>query len=199
MALPASTPLLQLKTYDDLLALPDDGNRYELIRGEIFMSPAPKLRHQRASRRLQRLIEDFLGAHGGGEVIDAPFDVRFSVSDVVQPDLFIVRPERAAALTEDFMEGAPDLVVEVLSPSNRAQDLVKKAALYQAFGVPEYWVVDPESEVIVVNVLREGRYIPAISDDGVARSSVLPAFEVRPDDIFALPTWMTEAAVETET
>ena len=198
MALPAPIPMLQLKTYDDLQAMPDDGKRYELIYGEIVMSPSPRLRHQLVARRIERRFEDHLREHGGGVVVGAPFDVKFSETNVVQPDIIVVRAERVRALTEDFMDGAPDIVVEVLSPSNRGHDLIKKAALYQDHGVPEYWVVDPDAGAIVVNVLTDGRYAAVASPDGVVRSRVLPGLEVRPVDVFALPDWMSSATGETE-
>lgn len=182
MALPV--PLLQLKTYDDLRALPDDGQRYELINGEMLMSPSPKLRRQLASRRLARLFEDCLMKVGGGVVVGAPFDVRLSETSVVQPDVLVVLAGRLPALTEDFMDGAPDLVVEVLSPSNRGRDLVQKAALYPDHGVAEYWVVDPEGGQIVVNVLTNGRYAPQPVENGTIHSVVLPGLIVALADVF---------------
>lgn len=182
MALPA--PLLQLKTYDDLLAMPEDGRRYELIQGELFMSPSSKLRHQDALLGLYDVMRAYVRETRAGKLMIAPFDVKFSETSVVQPDLFVVRAERAIALTEDFMDGSPDLIVEVLSPSNRGHDLIKKAALYLDHGVPEYWVADPESRQIVVNVLEQGRYVAQPVRDEAVRSTVLPGLAVKLTDVF---------------
>ena len=101
-------------------------------------------------------------------------------------------------LGHEHADGAPDLVVEVLSPSNRAVDLIKKAALYLNYGVPEYWVVDPESESITVNVNVDGQYIALESDDGRANSSALRGFSVDPKEIFSEPAWLSSAKSEME-
>jgi Uma2 family endonuclease len=196
MALPA--PLLQLKTYDDLQSLPDDGNRYELIFGEIVMSPSPRARHQQTIADLAFAMREFARAHRLGDVYFAPFDVRFSNLSVVQPDIFFLSVSHIRRLTQLYVDGAPDLVVEVLSPSNRAVDLIKKAALYLNYAVPEYWVVDPESETITVNVLVDGQYIARDNTDGQATSLVLQGFSVNPETIFSEPEWLRSADSETE-
>lgn len=183
MALPA--PMLQLKTYDDLLAMPEDGHRYELIQGEIFMAAAPKRRHQWAIMNLYDALRIFLTAHPIGELMLSPFDVKLSDVTVVQPDLLVVRAEKSGAvITEDFCDGPPDLVVEVLSPSNRGYDLIRKAALYLEHRVPEYWVLDPDNATLTVNVWGEGRYVPEPISTGLARSVVLPGFTVPLSKIF---------------
>ena len=184
MALAAIPPTLQLKTYDDLQTMPDDGNRYELINGEICMSPAPRLRHQDALMALYDQFRAYLRVQPVGKLMIAPFDVKFSEADVVQPDLFVALGDWETVLTEDYMIGAPDLVVEVLSPSNRRQDLVQKAALYQSNGVPEYWVVDPDAKAIAVNVLTNGRYAARPAEGGTLRSAVLPGLVVVLADVF---------------
>jgi Uma2 family endonuclease len=189
---------LQLRTYDDLRAMPEDGHRYELIYGEIVMSPSPRTKHQRALRQLMERLERFVTANQLGEVFFAPLDVKFSMHSVVQPDLFFVRRERVEIVTDDYVDGAPDLIVEVLSPSNRMQDLVRKAALYADHGVAEYWIVDPESEKIGVNVWRDGQYVAASTEDGIARSVVLPGLELSSNEIFALPEWLRPKSENTE-
>jgi Uma2 family endonuclease len=128
--------------------------------------------------------------HRLGALFAAPLDVKFSIYSVVQPDLLFVCQERAEIVTEDYIDGAPDLVIEILSPSNRAQDLVKKAALYAQHGVTEYWIVDPESETISVNILQGGRYIEVASRGGVAQSTVLPGLAIPAVDIFSVPDWL---------
>ena len=187
---------VDLKTHDDLLAMPDDGNRYELIFGEIVMSAAPRTRHQDVLAELYDRFKRHVRTRQLAKVFFAPVDVRFSHYNVVEPDLLVVKRERLTIVTEGYVDGAPDLVVEVLSPSNRAQDVVKKAALYMQFGVPEYWIVDPERETIAVNELREGQYVHVPNRRGVAHSTVIPGLKVRVADIFAMPEWEIAAQVQ---
>lgn len=198
MALPATQFELQPQTYDDLRAMPEDGHRYELIHGEIVMSPSPKTKHQDVLGELFALVHRFARDSHLGRAYIAPLDVKFSPHNVVQPDLLFVRRENAQIVTIDYVDGAPDLIVEVLSPSNRLQDLVKKAVLYAEYGVPEYWIVDPDSEKVVINIWQNGQYVALADEDGVARSSVLTGLEIRQADIFELPDWMTTNLDETE-
>lgn len=201
MALTATTPQvieLQLKTYDDLRAIPEDGNRYELIFGEVVMSPSPKKKHQRALSRLNERMSSFVQERKLGEVFFAPFDVKFSPYSVVEPDLLYVSREKRKSLGDDFVDGAPDIVVEVLSPSNRMQDLVKKAALYAMNRVSEYWVLDPDSESITVHQWKDGQYVALKSRKGIARSIVLAGFQVSNREIFAEPDWMKTSDSEAE-
>jgi len=198
MALPAISAEIGSKTYDDLLAMPEDGNRYELIFGEIVMTASPKTKHQYALFQLGKLIDAYARDNRLGRVYIAPLDVKLSVHNVVQPDILFVRWSRRAIVTEDFVDGPPDLVVEVLSPTNRAHDLVKKATLYADFGVPEYWIVDPDMDGITVHVLEAGHYRALSNRPGVAASVVLPGLEIRPEDVFSPPDWETESDDETE-
>jgi Uma2 family endonuclease len=133
-------------TYEDWLLFPEDGKRYELIDGELFVTPAPSRKHQAAVLRLSYFLFDFLRRNPLGELYPAPFEVHFSNLDVVQPDLLFVANERLASLTEKNLEGAPDLAVEVLSKTTRKTDETRKLRLYEKFGVQEYWVVDPKDE-----------------------------------------------------
>jgi Uma2 family endonuclease len=138
-------------TYDDFLLFPDDGKRHELIDGEHYVTPSPNTRHQRISGRLYLLIGTWLEAHPIGELFHAPFDVVFSRFDVVEPDLLYMSNERAAeVLTEKHVSGAPELVIEIGSPGTRKRDETLKRRLYERTGVSEYWVVDPELDVIRV-------------------------------------------------
>jgi Uma2 family endonuclease len=138
-------------TYDDFLLFPDDGQRHELIDGEHYVTPSPNLAHQRISRRLLILIGSWLREHLIGEVFGAPLDVLFSKFDVVEPDLLYVSSSRAATLLAgQHVTGAPDLVVEIGSPSTRKRDETIKRRLYERSDVVEYWIVDPETEVIRV-------------------------------------------------
>jgi Uma2 family endonuclease len=142
-----SRPVLKLR-YSDLLALPEDGKRHELIDGEHYVSASPTLRHQVVLRNLVAAIWGFVGPRRLGEVFFAPADVFLSEYDVVVPDLLYVRRERLAILEERFVRGAPDLGVEVLSPSTRRIDLRVKRLAYRKFGFGEYWIVDPAAETV---------------------------------------------------
>jgi Uma2 family endonuclease len=136
-------------TYDDFLLFPDDGLRHELIDGEHYVTPSPSTRHQRISGRLHLLIGGWLQDHPIGQLFYAPFDVVFSRFDVVEPDLLYVSNERAAEiLTAQHVTGAPEIVVEIASPGTRKRDETIKRRLYERSGVSEYWVVDPELDVI---------------------------------------------------
>jgi Uma2 family endonuclease len=181
---------LELKTVDDLLAMPDDGHRYELIFGEIVTSPSPRTKHQVVIGRLFREMEEIIEPHRLGVLFLSPLDVRISRHNMVQPDLFFIGRERLGIVTDERIEGPPDLAVEVLSPSNRSQDLVKKAFLYASNGVTEYWIVDPENELIAVNTLVDGQYVAKPFENGAAASSVLPGFSVRPDELFRTEPWI---------
>ena len=131
--------------------MPDDGNRYEFIGGRLYMTPAPVIRHQRVSKRLQLALVRLLEETGHGEVFYAPCLVEFpGTSDRVQPDLLFVSNERQGIITEKLMLGAPDLVVEILSPSTAHRDRGIKLDLYARRGVREYWIVDPVRDVVDV-------------------------------------------------
>jgi Uma2 family endonuclease len=137
-------------TYDDFVLFPEDGKRHELIDGEHFVTPSPNLRHQRVLQHLNRVLDAFVEEHRHGRVFFAPLDVVISRHDVVEPDLMFVGNARASILTAANVQGAPDLVVEVLSPTTRRRDELLKRELYERAGVGEYWVVDPEAETIKV-------------------------------------------------
>jgi Uma2 family endonuclease len=137
-------------TYADLVALPDDRMRHELIDGEHYVSAAPTQRHQEVMGNLFLSITPFVRAHQLGKVFVAPLDVLLSDVDVLEPDLLFVGRARLAQLEERFVRGAPDLAVEVLSPSTRSRDLTIKRRVYRQFGVGEYWIVDPARETIEI-------------------------------------------------
>ena len=148
-------------TYDDFLLFPDDGKRHELIDGEHYVTPSPNIRHQAILGRLFLAIGNWLASHPRGRVFVAPLDVLFSRFDVVEPDLLYVSNERAPELLAgQYVTGAPDLVVEIGSPGTRKRDETIKRRLYERSDVVEYWVVDPDIQV--VRVYRR-------SDQGFAR------------------------------
>ncbi len=151
---PTNEPALhgRLKlTYDEFMLFPDDGLRHELIDGEHYVTPSPNLKHQKVSGNLYLLIRSWLAEHPVGQIVYAPLDVVFSKHDVVEPDLLYVSNERrAAVLTSKNVQGVPELVIEIGSPSTRKRDETIKRRLYERSGVAEYWVVDPEPDTIRV-------------------------------------------------
>jgi len=149
-------------SYETYCELPDDGNRYEVIEGELYVSPAPTRRHQELSKRLEYHLYRWAEVEGRrGEVFYAPFDVILADDTVLQPDLIYVREERRDRFSERGLEGAPDLVVEILSPSTRARDRGLKRETYARHGVSELWLVDPEANAVEVFRLDGGRLVLA--------------------------------------
>ena len=136
-------------TYEDYLTFPDDGRRHELIDGEHYVIPAPVRRHQQLSMRLIFALGSHLLEQPRGEVYAAPLDVILSDFDVVQPDVLFVSNERQEVLGE-WIHGAPDIVIELLSPETRRRDEITKRRLYERVGVREYWIVDGEIEVVKI-------------------------------------------------
>jgi Uma2 family endonuclease len=141
-----ATRLRRKLGYEDYARMPDEGKRYEILDGELYVTPAPTPLHQRLSKRLQRQLEDFFETGGLGEVFNAPVDLILAEHDIVQPDLLIVG--NPGQVSHRAIEGAPLLVVEVLSPSTRAQDRGVKARRYADLGVRHYWILDPDAERI---------------------------------------------------
>ena len=144
------------QTYKDYCATPDD-ERYELLNGDLTMVPAPNMRHQSVLFRLARKLGDFTEEYGLGKVYVAPCDVVLSDTEVVQPDVLFVSRAREHTLTDENVRGAPDLVIEILSPSTADRDLGYKHDLYGRHGVLEYWIVDPMAETVAVHRQANGR------------------------------------------
>ena len=177
-------------TYDDFLLFPDDGKRHELIDGEHYVTPSPNLRHQAISGRLHLLIGTWLQAHPVGRIFYAPLDVIFSRFDVVEPDLLYVSNQRAPELLAgQYVTGAPDLSVEIGSPSTRQRDETIKRRLYERSNVSEYWVVDPDIDVIrVYRRSAEGfaRPVELSAETGdVLTTPLLPGLEIPLARVFA--------------
>jgi Uma2 family endonuclease len=179
-------------TYDDFLLFPDDGQRHELIDGEHYVTPSPASVHQRIVGNIHFRMRQFLETHPAGEVFLAPFDVVFGEHDIVEPDLlYISMSRRDEILTKQHVRGVPDLVIEVGSPGTRKRDETIKRRLYERTGVAEYWVVDPELEVIRVYRRDEGNYsrpteLTRESGD-VLVSAVIAGFELPLADVFRIP------------
>jgi Uma2 family endonuclease len=169
-----------LMTYADYAALPDDGRRYELYEGEIEMTPAPSTRHQLAIKNLLFLLEGYLRAHGAGVIIPSPVDLILSNTTVLQPDLVVVLRGREQIITERGVEGPPNLVIEVLSPSTAARDRQSKAQLYARYGVKHYWIADPDARRIESYELDSGAYALRRSVDqaGALETDLFPGLRI---------------------
>jgi Uma2 family endonuclease len=180
-----ATELARPLTYDDLPETTDDGSRYEIIGGELQVSPSPTTQHQRLVLLLGRIVADFVDEYRLGMVLPGPVDVRLGVHTVVVPDLLFVRAERVGIVHTALIEGPPDLVVEIASPSTRGRDNVQKAAAYAEASVPEYWLPDPESRTFRMLVLRDGIYHDAEPVDGRFHSTVIDGLALDPGALFA--------------
>ena len=176
-----SAPPVKL-TYDDFALFPDDGKRHELIDGDHYVTPSPSLRHQTISGRLYLALGTYLEANPIGQVWAAPLDVVLSKFDVVEPDLLYVSSVRASILTVPNIQGPPDLAVEILSAGTRKTDEVVKRRAYERCGIHEYWIVDPELDLVKVYRLAGGKFervaeLSSESDD-VLTTPLLPELRV---------------------
>jgi Uma2 family endonuclease len=172
--------------YHDYLLLPEE-KRYEILDGELYMVPAPNIRHQTISLRLAAALFQHVKDNSLGQVLEAPCDVILSDENVVQPDILFVRKEHAGIVTEANLQGPPDLAVEILSPGTANKDLDLKRKVYARFGIQEYWIVDPEAETIEILVWSEAGYISAGvrgKADGLS-SPLLPDLNVALSEVFA--------------
>ncbi len=150
----------------EVRAFPDDRVRYEVIRGELFVTPAPRTRHQRAVREFLMRLHDYVTTHNLGEALPAPFEVEFAADSAVQPDVLVLLRHDRPRLTDERFYGPPTLVVEIVSHSSRRTDRLQKRELYQDFGVPEYWIVDIEQR-------RVERWQPGSTAPGIATDTLV--------------------------
>ena len=170
-------------TYDDFLLFPDDGKRHEIVDGEHYVTPSPNTRHQQILLNIVLLIGRWLDTHPIGRIFFAPYDIVLSDFDVVEPDLVYLSTERAAAiLTPKHVRGAPELVVEIVSPRTRQRDETIKRRLYERSGVLEYWVVDPAIDVVRL-YRREGERFGRAMElareaEEVLTTALLPGLEL---------------------
>ena len=151
-------------TVDDFFALPDDGKLYELVAGELYVNPTPAFRHQDVAKRLFRQLDEFFEGKGLGEVFFAPLGVVLGHHDVAVPDLLVVADP--SQFSERGIEGAPLLVVEILSPSNARYDRVTKAARYLSQGVEHYWILDPRKRHLLCQRAQGDRWVVVAEGSG---------------------------------
>jgi len=173
-------------TYEDLCRAREDGNRYELIEGELVLVGAPSLWHQRLLLRLAFTCTESVTQRGLGEVLVAPLDVRFADGSIFQPDVVVVLSDRSSVLEEALIEGAPSLVVEIVSPSSRAKDRGAKLRTYARHGVPEYWAVDADARAITRHSDPIGdAYGDVMTETTVVRAATVPGLAVDLAALFA--------------
>ena len=172
-------------TFRDYLLLPEQDRR-ELIEGDFYVVPSPTFMHQAISRNIGVQLWEFVKLNSLGVVLWAPMDVVLDQENVVQPDILFVANERRHFITEANISGAPDLVIEILSPGTADRDRELKLGLYAKFGVREYWIVDPdERSVQVMELGARGYDNISIYDTGTVSSTLLPGLPLSVDSIFA--------------
>ncbi len=174
-------------TYEDYAALPDDGHRYEIVDGVLYIAPSPDRGHQNAAFEIASYLRTYVKLSGFGQVYIAPFDVELNSRTVVQPDVVVVLNQNLDRITESRIIGAPDLVVEVSSPGTVGHDRVKKQSAYARAGVPEYWIADPWSRTVEVLTLEAGAYrsLGVFEGKAVLPSQIVPDFLVHVEQFFA--------------
>lgn len=173
-------------SYSDYLLYPSNGNQLQLIRGEFYMSPAPKTFHQIILLNMFRILDRFVRTHKLGMVLVAPVDVKFSEKDVVQPDILFIARQNLHIIARNYVQRSPDLVIEILSDKTKKIDLKLKRRLYAKYGVFEYWIVDPDRKTVEVLVLSESGYntFKKYNRTGSLQSKVLPGLKLSVADIF---------------
>lgn len=172
-------------TYEEYFQL-DDGKRYEIINGELIdVTPGRPPIHQKVSGNLLMTIMEYLNQHNNGRLLPGPIDVKFDETNVVQPDLLVVTNENEDILKERAIDGPPDIMIEIISPTSIVYDRKTKFELYLKFGVPEYWIVDPAYPSIEVYQLQDGKYedVSFAAKTGEVESSIFKGLKVHVEDI----------------
>ena len=173
-------------TYSDYLKTPDD-KRFELIEGDLIMTPSPTVKHQAVSENISFLLSSHIRACKLGRLFYAPMDVVLDQFNVLQPDIMLVLNENKKVITEANIKGAPDLVVEIISPTSGYRDKATKKRIYERFGVKEYWVVEPQEETVEIYSLKDKKFAlhQSLRKKDTLSSLLLPEFKVPLTDIFS--------------
>jgi Uma2 family endonuclease len=174
-------------TYDDYCDLPNDRNRYEILDGELSVTPAPSTKHQRISSRLHFVLTQHVLANQLGDVYAAPTDLILALTTVVQPDLLFIGNDRRGIVTERAIEGQPTLVIEILSVTTRRTDRQAKARLYAKHGVPHYWLIDPDQQSIEAYELVGDQYNLAFKAQNAERfnPTLFPGLSIMLADLWS--------------
>jgi Uma2 family endonuclease len=159
-------------TVEDYMKLPE-GAPFELIEGNLVQEPSPEYGHQRASMSLSSDMHQFVRKNNLGEVLAAPMDVYLDEKNVYQPDILFIAKENLSRIERNGIHGAPDLVIEIISPSNSYKDFATKLHIYEKHGVREYFIVDPETKEVIAYRLSEGKFKEAYREEGVIISKIL--------------------------
>jgi len=172
-------------TYKDYAKLPE-GAPYQLIGGELIMTPAPTPYHQYISGNIYSVLKQFVERNNLGQVYYSPIDVYFEETETYQPNIIFISKERLNIISETKIEGAPDLVIEILSPATAYYDLKKKFKIYEKHGVKEYWIVDPEEKSIEIYINKEQKFILVENKSkiGTIKSQLLKDFQIDLEKIF---------------
>ncbi len=184
------TNRIKVWTYDDYAQLPDYGShRMELVEGELVLSPAPNIQHQRISGNFLFALRRYVDKHHLGELFDAPVDVVLSKTDTVQPDIIFIARENRDIITTANIQGAPDLAIEIISPSSDRLDRIRKSSLYARFGIAHYWIVDPILELVEEYALsgNEYRLLREWARAETMTPRALHGLEISLDEIFQKP------------
>lgn len=174
-------------TYDDLESIPQEreGDRHEIIDGELIVTPAPAPPHQFASRNVFRRLDRHVSRARLGEVLFAPVDIRLTPDIVLIPDIIFIAKDRLHIVGPKTVDAAPDLVVEILSPGTRQRDLTVKRDLYARFGVREYWIVDPDRRTVeVLELVGDAYRLVPLLEGSVIQSRVLPELRLTLEMVF---------------
>jgi len=174
-------------TYEMYAALPDDGNRYEVVQGVLMMSPAPGTPHQGVITEISAYLREQIFLKRRGLVFTGPLDVELAIDTVVEPDVLVVLKKHLDRVQEKRIIGNPDLAVEVISPSSATYDRLVKYRVYEQAGVPEYWLINNKKQTIEVFVLEEGRYISlgAFHGEQAVQSRLVPGAAAPAAQFFA--------------
>lgn len=173
-------------TYEDYLQTPDD-ERYELIEAELIMNPSPITYHQWISRKIESELEKFVEEKKLGFVFDAPLDVYFDDTNLLQPDILFIAKNRLDIIGEKNIQGAPDIIIEILSEATAYRDLVKKKKIYAKFGVKEYWIIDPVEKTVDLYTLEKQGFVlmKSFARNETFESALLHGFSVELEKVFA--------------
>lgn len=173
-------------TYDDYAALPVDGKRYEMVNGVLYVSPSPSWSHQEIVGRIYRYLSTYVESAGIGGAFPSPLDVELAPNTVFQPDVVVLLKASRKKLKARHIIGAPELVAEIVSPTSETHDRYRKLMAYARAGVPEYWIVDPDSRTVEILFLESGEYLSQGVFRGKATfpSLIVPGLAVEVEQFF---------------
>jgi len=173
-------------TYDDYRQLPDDGKRYEIIDGELYMATSPTPNHQTIVNNFSFALTAYLRAHPIGKIFPAPLEVYFTKTNLAQPDVIFISKERRHIIKTKNVKGAPDLVIEVLSPGTERRDRTIKRKMYAQFGVREYWMAKANTATVEILRLQDGKLVPVarLEKSDLLTSPLFPGLKIPRAEIF---------------